>query len=847
MTSNQPFYLPRTRLDDLLAAAIKKPLTFVVAGAGYGKTQAVSTFLEQQPFISVWLQLSELDNLESRLWENFCHVASFYSRDVSDKFASIGFPSSASKFARFLDCLQTFIDPSKRYVCVLDDCHLIHKPSIINFLHQFTPHCPPNFSIIVISRTHPDPNAVNFLSKGFLTTIDENDLRFNQEEISEYLQSQSLSVSTSFAATIYQITEGWIFALYLLGLALKKMKYVSRHEYYAFSAMRLNIFKLIEKEIFSPISPALQTLLIQLSLIEDLPLSLLQALAPDPDLITEMGKIGSFIRYDNHLHTYHIHHLLLNFLEQRQDRLTAAQIRAVYTQAAHWCASNGYQIDATTYYEKAGDYKQLVELIYNFPYVPFTSQAQFMLKVAERLPAVVFKQQPLAHALRPRALMTLGKCTEAVRLLTATVKKYEALPPSPFNHRLLASCYNYLGFNSFITCMFTAKYNFVPYFEKAHHYFELNPYTLTGPIRVAELSSYICRVSSPRRGDIEKYIDACQAALPFVTVTINGCLAGFDDLARAELHYYRNELTTCEHYLHQALQKAHAHQQYEIENRALFFFLRLGIHQRRYHVILDTIKQLNAQLKIPDFINRYHHYDIIMGWFYSQIGQTNSVASWLKDDFETNDLSSLVQGLEDFVRIKYYLTQKKYQFVLTILAKTNEYGLSGFLFGKIGINLTSAICHYHLKEKALARKLLTEAYQLAAPNGIEMPFIEYGQLMRTLATVALNDPHCTIPAQWLEKIRRQSSTYAKKVAHTATKYRAFHHLEHDVQLTIREKEILTDLYYGLSRSEIATSHNMSINTVKTTLQIIYLKLGARNAAHAIKVALEKKLLDEIEP
>jgi len=60
--------LSRPRLNDLLSAAARQNLVPVIAGAGYGKTQAVSMFLNDNNYRIAWLQLSKLDNYPERFW-----------------------------------------------------------------------------------------------------------------------------------------------------------------------------------------------------------------------------------------------------------------------------------------------------------------------------------------------------------------------------------------------------------------------------------------------------------------------------------------------------------------------------------------------------------------------------------------------------------------------------------------------------------------------------------------------------------------------------------------------------------------------------------------------------------
>jgi len=61
-------------------------------------------------------------------------------------------------------------------------------------------------------------------------------------------------------------------------------------------------------------------------------------------------------------------------------------------------------------------------------------------------------------------------------------------------------------------------------------------------------------------------------------------------------------------------------------------------------------------------------------------------------------------------------------------------------------------------------------------------------------------------------------------------------------LTAHEKEILTALYRGITRSEIAENINRSINSVNSAINNIYKKLNAKCIADIVRIAAERKLV-----
>ena len=318
-------------------------------------------------------------------------------------------------------------------------------------------------------------------------------------------------------------------------------------------------------------------------------------------------------------------------------------------------------------------------------------------------------------------------------------------------------------------------------------------------------------------------------------------MAGYEDLARAELAYFQEEMDRAEAFGFSALHKARENKQFEIETRALFYLLRINIAYGKAGAIDHILKQITAQLNITEYINRHILYDIIIGWFYAQIEQTRQLPEWLKNDFEVSEINSLINGLEVLVKIKYLLSKKRYDAVMAMLEnQSKKYGVHTFLLGRITILAVKAVCYYRLKDRAKAIKTLETAYALSEPNSLTMLFIELGKDMRALLgeTLKGREP-CAIPLEWLEKMRRKSAAYAKKICAVMEKYQDKTRVE---ALSNREISVLTGLSQGLTREEIADISALSVNTVKSVITSIYIKLGAVNRADAIRLATELGIL-----
>ncbi|MDR0519173.1 MAG: LuxR C-terminal-related transcriptional regulator [Clostridiales Family XIII bacterium] len=829
--------LERSRVSAMLDAAMKNALVVVTAGAGYGKTRAVHSYMRERRIEAAWIQLSESDNEKPSFWENFCGSLGRRMKRLGARLAVMGFPDR-SQIGKYCGLIRAELPQGKKNVFVFDDCHLLTDKDVRGFIEQMLLSLESGATALVISRTEPPLDIMPLIMKYNVAFITEDDLRFTKRELEAFFYHLGISLPAASVADIYEDTKGWALSVNLVSLSLMKS---GGNEKYARAAMRRNVFKLIDSEIFSSASEGLRRFLVRLSLIEHLPAALVRSLADSPKLCGELESVSSFVRYDHYLNAYRIHHLFLDFLRGEQGMLTDGEKTMTWRMAAEWCRQNDFTKDAISYYAKAGGYAEVIDIIrMDLPQqIPYGT-AEFVLGVLDGAPEGASGGIPMYRIMRMRTLMSLGRTGEAEEMARDAIREFEKKPETAETCRMLSHVHTALGMAGWMDSPRSDDYSFDGHFVKGFDYYKKFPFEFSGPSSVQSAPAYACIVGTVREGAIEEYTDAVERSAFYAAKVMNGCMAGIDLLARGEMLFYRADVTGAEVIVRKALRVASDNGQHDIRNRALYYLMRIFMSQGRYESIQAIIGQLETQLENKDYRMRQITYDIVMGWYYGSIGQHSQTAGWLGGDFDDGEFGEYIADFANMKKAGLFYGRKLYEAVLDFVRGGSR--LSRFLYGRIELKILEALCLYKTKAKEAAVGALEAAYGLSAANGLDMPFIEMGKDMRTLTSAARKIGVHGIPEEWLERIHRKSATYAKRLSSIAAAYRKENGLDEEVSLSPRESEVLSDICSGLSRAEVAAKLGLSVNTVKAVTNIIYMKMGVHNTADVIRMAIEKDLL-----
>jgi len=832
-------FLVRPAVEGLLRNAFKKPLTLVTAGAGYGKTQAVLSALKAVECKTGWVQLSELDNLGDRFWEHIAYSLKPQSHSLFKSLISIGYLETIAAFDQFLRQLAKALPLNEHFILVFDDFYHIENKTILNFFKLFISARIQNVSIVLISRTIPELSLAEMLSKGLLARITEDDLRFSRDEMDAYYHKQDFDLDENMSVDIYSYTEGWIFAIYLVGLAIRKGNMSNQNP---ILEAKIDIYDLIEKEIFGTASEKLQNFLIKLSVLDGLPIGLLNELVDDDlSLIYEMKKSHLLIRYDSFSDCCHFHPLFKKFLLAREGGLAKDEILQIHLTAAKWYLENNRRSDALIHYKQCGIYDEIFNIIISFDYHVAQETADSFIKLIEEAPEDTIRKRPVMRVVRAFFMFNNNRIDEARQELVKIRNEYETLPKTKENLAVLGEAYITLALISIVNL----DYEFEELFRMADECLPEGSKLVGQNLNIAE-GLNVCSIKEPSPGELKRHQDALFNAAPYAFRVMNGCSYGIEYLNASESSLYIGDLKEAEKNAYVAIYKSRQYQQYDIEFMANFVLLRIFTAKGKYAEISDILGQMLYQLETFQESGCISLNDIIRSWFFVKIGETDQVSKWIQDkEGITKMLAPVILGREYLIRSDYLLAENRYHELLAFMEQTDlMYGARGILYAIIQNKITRAIIHHNMRNSKESMDELYEAYELAYPNNLIMQFIEYGYKMRTLIRTAKQTENCKVPKEWLDNIYIKSSSYAKQLSQIISEYNSEHAIVNtdQVKLSKREEEVLTYLYRGLTRTEIASSCYLSVSTINSVIKNIYDKLGASNIVDAVRIAKEKKLI-----
>ena len=815
----------RPRIDAMLEQGMQVASVLVHGGAGFGKTQAVASFLERSEYLTVWHQMTLLDNLPKRFWESFVYTASLHHSDLARQLAQLGFPDTLYKFDKFLRLFTEYLYDDDRYlVYVVDDFHLITDKAVLDLFERFLSANLENLCVVFISRKLELPPSC-----GKTQILTNDDLRFTGEETKQCFARYGINIASEAEFDrIYEYTKGWPMATDLLGLQMSKndMKVES-----PLTNSQQIIFSLIDKEVFSKYNSTEQDFFIILSQLNFFPKELVSGVMWDENAISLLHE-NPFVSYDNQASSFYLHQLFLDFLSERKNTVGEQRINNVLGRAGDWCRQHKFFMDATNYYERCGEREKIIQVIQGFEGMRHSrADAEFFIQHIKKFPDEFMNRNIMCRIVYAMLFfnnLEVEKAKEQMRLVWQVLEERD---DSAENNQMRGEAHIASG----LICMGLGKDEFIDHLRKADNLLPNASGHWDTSLRLVAYSNAL-NISSPEPGAAEIRINQLFESASFCTRVLNDAGYGVEFLARAEYSFFKGNHRAAQVDAYKAMYKAEEKNRLDIIENAWFLLIRIFLatgNTKKVEEIVDHLSQ-NAH-QYNDSMQKVS--DVSLGWFYSEIGELSKVEGWIIHDEESNQPPISIDK-DALLQIRCLIEKKEYYKAYALAGRLESIlGKRNLLISMIYVHVYKAVICFNLDETDRMMRDMEEAYSLAHGNDIIMPFIEFGHKTRAMLNLVRKTGSNVIPDEWIARVHTKASTYAKRHSYIVSQ---FAHLKDnekkDFGLTHREIELLRNMSQGLTRNEIAESMYLSPHTIKSMLKTAYNKIGAINGADAVRLA-----------
>jgi LuxR family maltose regulon positive regulatory protein len=252
-----------------------------------------------------------------------------------------------------------------------------------------------------------------------------------------------------------------------------------------------------------------------------------------------------------------------------------------------------------------------------------------------------------------------------------------------------------------------------------------------------------------------------------------------------------------------------------------------------------SVLELAQACSYTGLVEQVHAYQV-RSWL--RQGQMEAVTHWQKTCPHSDDApADYQQEVIALTLARVLIAQGEAGAALRMVERWHLHARAqGRTGSEIELLVLSALAYAQQGKAEQAVQLLRQALLLASPEGYVRVFVDEGVPMAALLHMVLSRWKGKTGA---DEVRRLLSVLETEQPASDSSVLVTPHWEPPLQpLSGRERRVLQGLAAGLSNAEIAASHVVSINTIRTQARSIYHKLNVKNRHEAVALASQWRLL-----
>ncbi|MFM9888042.1 MAG: LuxR C-terminal-related transcriptional regulator [Burkholderiales bacterium] len=326
--------IERPGLEGALRLALaEKPLTLLLAPAGWGKTAALARQIASLPKETAlaWVSADEEDDVPRFLGGL---AAALEPLDLPWRVAP-GALASVAEAERGIrqvadELVNAFAESElPRALVIIDDVHRFTDPRLFELLDALIERLPPNLGVVMASRTEPPLQLARLRAHGELGEFKQSELGFDGEEVKALLRSQGIAPQR--ADELLKRTAGW-------PAGLRLMLNTGARTPAGNATSQRNVFDYLAAEVLDGMPADLRKFLLRSSVLPELSTARcahVSALANARRLFEQVQREGLFVTpLDESGETLRLHDLFRDFLEERLQQEEASELPALLERAA---------------------------------------------------------------------------------------------------------------------------------------------------------------------------------------------------------------------------------------------------------------------------------------------------------------------------------------------------------------------------------------------------------------------------------------------------------------------------------------------------------------------------------
>lgn len=363
----------RRRLNQKLKEIRNYPLTLVYAGAGYGKSTALTLFAEKEKTVS-WYSISQHDDdllpFIVKIIYAIQMVYPNFGKNLQTEIQSLEkyYMTTEEIFSLAAVFVNEIVEHKEEVILILDDFHhVMQVDDVEKWLLYVLEYTPPNLHIILASRRKPRWGILpKLVGQGQVLEITPYDLILLPDEMSYMLEEiYRLEITEKEVANIYRLTEGWAIAFNMIAQQLSENPSIAALLKDQKKSLR-DLFSYLATEVLAKQSMITQQFLMQSSILHTLsPESCDHVLdiQGSEEILTNLMEQSLFIEEADSTN-FRYHALFQTFLENVMKEKYEDEWMRLHQRAARFFERKGDTESALYHYQKI-DYQEAIAAILN--------------------------------------------------------------------------------------------------------------------------------------------------------------------------------------------------------------------------------------------------------------------------------------------------------------------------------------------------------------------------------------------------------------------------------------------------------------------------------------------------